>query len=248
MTRSQDDTITDVVEQCQQERQQLRAAAHPHPCDQNQRVYPPSPWCIRLFRMAFDGNQEAWNVIYGLWRKQMHKWAGCMMQALIGRGLEVQDIEDVVQDGWREFMHYAPNRPGLLATDDLSPVLSYLRECAKTSALRHKRKREKQRRGEKAFLDEQAETQQENVPEQIAAGETRREIWDILLSHARTEDEQIVLLLYFHNGLKPQEIMKQHLSWFPNTSVIETIVLRLKRRFRGDQRLKDLFNGEENEE
>lgn len=96
-----------------------------------------SPACVALFARAFAGDQAAWGAAYSLFDAQIRAWVG--QQQLI-------DVEDAVQDTWRSFARSAPQHPNLVATDDLGPLLGYLRTCAKSAVLMLVRAMRAQRR------------------------------------------------------------------------------------------------------
>lgn len=87
-----------------------------------------SPACMALFQRAFGGDQAAWAAIYTLFDSQLRAWVGQQQQV---------EPDDVIQDAWRGFAHTAPQRPHLLATDDLGPLLEalYRRDCPDVTTL-----------------------------------------------------------------------------------------------------------------
>ncbi|NJN65935.1 MAG: sigma-70 family RNA polymerase sigma factor [Chloroflexaceae bacterium] len=245
MEHHQDDFAT-IVSQCQQERSHFRAgstAQGPSPA-QAQPAYPASPWCVKLFRLAFAGDQRAWEAIYHMWQPQMVFWTTRKVGSRMSHGLE---LEDITQNAWSRFTRHAPNALGLLATDNLAPVLSYMQRCALTAAKQavtsQERQREEVRRLEDALRRELGGAQV-SVPEQVETRETRRESWEIALSLASNEEERIVLKCYFHDGMKPQDIVERYPNLFPNTGRVETVVRRLRRHLCQDGRLRDLLGGD----
>lgn len=108
-------SVDQLVARCQQE----RSAFYTTGAGQ-------SPACVALFRRAFAGDEAAWSAVYTLFDPQVRAWIG--RQPLL-------DPEDAVQDSWRSFARSAPQRPGLVAGDDLSLVLAYLRTCVKSAVL-----------------------------------------------------------------------------------------------------------------
>lgn len=234
------DRLDTLVQQCRQERHQFFTAPPPqsrNPCIGERPVYPPSPACIHLFRRAFAGDQEAWKAVYELWHPQIVAWIRTMGHELPGP--EHHDLDDLIQEAWYRFLHYAPACPDLLATDDLYSVLCYMRKCAKTATMKDHRDRGRQK-VEGSWSDE-ADRTQEGVAVQVERMETRREFWEIALSHAHTEDERLVLRGYFHDGLKHRDIGQQYPERFHTTVQVEVVVRRLKRRMVRDQRLWDLL-------
>jgi len=83
-----------------------------------------APVSIQIFRLAFAGNLQAWACLYKVFQSQIEKWIG--LQSWI-------DPEVVMQEAWLSFARYAPKSQTLITTDNLGPILAYLRRCVKTT-------------------------------------------------------------------------------------------------------------------
>jgi DNA-directed RNA polymerase specialized sigma24 family protein len=211
-------SLAEVVARCRNERSKYR-----------KRQISDSPLCIELFRRVFAGNQEAWVELCAAYDHLMRAWAGSQ---------SVVDVEDVVQEAFISFYRSASRQPtlaaALVATDDLSPVLSYLRRCVKTALLMQVRKQ----RIPTAPLD--------LLPDVSAPGdisittEQRMILHESIRGNLKSAKERIVFELFFRYEMKQQEILAQYPKHFGNVAEINTIVQRLTRRLRKDAGIQQL--------
>jgi DNA-directed RNA polymerase specialized sigma24 family protein len=184
-----------------------------------------SPLCVELFRRAFAGDERAWQEVRQVFERQMRAWVGVQDQV---------EAEEVLQEGLLAFYRFAPNQPGLVATDDLAHVLSYLRECIKTALLMLLRKQ----RQPLDRLDSLADLQSSDNLGRLV--EVRTLLRDRIKSLIQTADEQIVFQLYFIYQMRPQEIFTLYSRLFGDITAINTIVQRLTRRMRKDPTIQQL--------
>lgn len=233
-------SLAALVAACQRERSAYYATSTAH-----------SPACIALFQRAFDGDQAAWAAIYTLFDSQMRAWVGQQQQL---------EPDDVVQDAWRGFAHTAPQRPTLLATDDLSPLLAYLRTCTKNALLMLLRAARAQRRqptwlapaespetgagspgsarlpaGQAVSLDAVADVaDQQNIDADVE----QRALHASVLARAEalmaTEQERLALHCRLKLWLAPREMLTLYPDQFQDIREVRTIVQRITRRLSQD--------------
>lgn len=193
-----------------------------------------SPACVELFRRAFDDDQEAWSVVHTTFEPLVINWVGVQNQV---------EPEEVVQDTFLQFFRYAPQQPSLVATEQLGPLVAYLRQTAKTSLLMAVRKA-KRRQGQVSvdsvasiFASSHDNTQTDL---RISLGERI----DALLED---EKEQLIFHARFILNVGPKDIYAENEDRFEDYKEVATIIQRLTRRLRKDPILLDLKGARQNE-
>ena len=87
-----------------------------------------SPACVELFRLAFAGDEVAWEAIFAeVFRREVYSF---VVAAARVRRFSPEDIEDAIQKTRLAFWHYAPKTATLAKVDDLAPLIAYLKKCA----------------------------------------------------------------------------------------------------------------------
>jgi hypothetical protein len=243
-------SLDELISACQQERSVFYATGASQ-----------SPACIALFSRAFAGDQAAWSAVYALFDAQVRAWVG--KQQLI-------DSEDAVQDAWRSFARSAPQHPNLLAADDLSPLLGYLRTCAKSAVLMLVRAMRAQRRqatwslaaepdaaADDAQADHSPSAPSYDAPVSLEsaralAGEQRlaedveqRALYANVLSRAgalmETDQERIILHCRLKLWLTPRDVLALYPDSFQDIREVRTIVQRITRRLSQDPIIRTLL-------
>lgn len=147
---------------------------------------------------------------------------------------EVVELDDVLQEAFLSFYRAAPQQPNLLATDDLSRVLSYLRFCVKTAILMLLRKQRMPMLPLELLPDLPT---QEDISLTI---ERRILLIESIRSILQTPIERLIFQQHFLYGLKPQEIVEKYTEQFVAVTDVNIIVQRLTRRMRKDANLQAL--------
>ena len=182
---------------------------------------------VAVFRQAFAGDTEAWATIYTQYTSLVRHWIGVQ---------QVIDPEEVVQEAWMAFAHYAPRHPSLVQDESPRRVLGYLRTCVKTAIVTLCR-REK-RHAITAYLDD-ADYVIPAVPmdgvmiQRMAIQERVQQ----LLTH---DDERFIFHLRFVSGMKPQAIAAAYPERFSDVKIIYALIGQLVRRLRADRVLQSL--------
>ena len=186
-----------------------------------------SPACVELFRRAFDGDEEAWSGVYKIFKPLMKGWIGIPNNI---------DPEDVIQDAFISFSHYAPHNFSLLATESLSPILSYLKRCVQSTLVDILRRSKGQSIADLDGLmpDELSDY---NIIEQSNSIIAMRERLSELL---KDYEERLIFHLRFEYNMPPREIMAQYPGTFENYQEVATIIQRLTRRLRQDPIIREL--------
>lgn len=185
-----------------------------------------SPACLELFRRAFAQDQEAWEKIIDGFKPQLTRWVKSWFQLFT-----LVEPDDLVQDAFLSFYRYAPQKPQLLNTSSLGPVIKYLYLCTKSAALQLKRKHE----GLTAFVDLEEHAEISDPGDLIEQTMVRTVLQPFVERWVGTPEEQIIFSLYFEYNYKPQEIFAAHHQVFQNYNEVAKILQRLIRRMRKDE-------------
>ena len=179
-----------------------------------------SPSCMELFRHAFTGNETAWTAIQSTFEPLIEKWIGVQSRL---------EVEDVRQDAWLAFFRHAPRIPRLVSTDQLGPVLEYLKKCTKSAILmvvRRSRQESDLYAGE--IFDHAVQVQ------------LRLDIQKCLDRLLETDEERQICTWRFIYGMSPRQIVEEYSSEYPDIQDVYQIIQRLSRRFRRDPELRQL--------
>jgi RNA polymerase sigma factor (sigma-70 family) len=188
-----------------------------------------SPACAELFRRAFAGEQDAWSMVFIIFRPLVRSW--------LSNQIFSEETDDLLQDAFLSFSRYAPSRPHLLTDDDLSRVLSYLRACAQSSLSSYWRKH-RLTITEIDIEDANDVPADEDISNQVELMIMLRKRLQELIE---TEDEEVVLRYYFGEGMKPREIIEKHNCTMDSVEQVYSIIQRLTRRIRKDNTIRELI-------
>lgn len=192
-----------------------------------------SPACVELFRRAFNGDEDAWSGIYRTFGLLVRRWIGIQSKV---------DPEDVLQGAFIQFFRYAPEKPDLLATESLGPIVRYLRLCVRSTLINIIRtsKGEAEVDLDGLMADELSDN---NIIEQSNSMIVLEERLSELL---KDHKERLTFDLRFRSGMPPRQIIDMYPDVFENYQEVAAIIQRLTRRFRKDpimQELKDMSIG-----
>ncbi|MBX3001205.1 MAG: sigma-70 family RNA polymerase sigma factor [Caldilineaceae bacterium] len=192
----------------------------------------PSSACVQIFRLAFAGDQKAWDAIYSIFSGLVRHWLSQEIAPNKKQYIEY-DLEDLVQDVFANFHRWAPKATGLTATEHLDPLMNYLRTTCKTTVGQVGRKRRPPQVESYPVVDR---VSTDPPHEQI---ELRRHIDTILERLLKTDDEKIIFNLRFECDIPPREIVGQMPERF-DMSEVRATVQRLKRRMQNDPEMQQL--------
>lgn len=200
--------LEEVTDMCQEERAAYRSTRNSL-----------SPACVEIFRRAFAGDQVAWAVIDATYKPMIRRIAASILKDL--------DIEDTIQEAMLRFMRYAPKAEGLVAPDDLRPVLAYLKSCVKTSAILELRRRN---RLSLSSLDNMLEIASD---EDIQGKISDRDFFEDLQKEVTSTDlERLIFQLYFVCSLRPREVYDYCKGYVDSVNDVNIIIQRLLRRIK----------------
>jgi len=215
-------TTIDIINECQRERKIFR-----------EKGIQASPACVELFRRAFNSDQSAWEGINENFAPLIRNWIG--VQNLV-------EPEDVIQDAFLQFFRYAPEKSSLVATDQLGPLLAYLRQTTKKSLLMAMRKEKK--RKQQVSVDSVASifaSSKDNTETDL-----RISLGERIDSLLEDDKERLVFHSRFILNIGPKDIYSDHSDQFTDYNEVATIIQRLTRRLRKDPIILDLKGARQN--
>lgn len=213
MNNAQAVATTLLAQECQRERTRFQQDGRPE-----------SPACVELFRRALAtiSDQEAWIAIQQIFEPLMRSWIGAQQYI---------EPDDVIQDAL-----FAFSCAELIITDQLSPILAYLRRCTKTALLQIARKK---RLPTAEFDALSTGADQVNFARQI---DLRLSLEKRLNELLHDEKEALVFQWRFVHNVGPQQIYSENRATFQNQQEVATIIQRLTRRMRKDTELRNLWS------
>ncbi|GAA5530228.1 sigma-70 family RNA polymerase sigma factor [Herpetosiphon gulosus] len=208
-----DQPIAEVIKHCRNERYRFI-----------QEQESESAACSELFWRALKGNdQGAWSAIYEQFKGLIYHWINDSQFA---------DPDDILQEAWSNFYHYAPKNQELVESYNLSRYLKYLFRCVKTVIIRQAQNEPKQHLyldiNNPVFADiTLIDTNQLNSADE-------HQLTQRLIELSHNEQERLVFILKFIYEYKPREILDRYQQRFQDIQEINKIIQRLVRRFQND--------------
>lgn len=196
-------------------------------------------FCLELFRRAIVlQDQEAWSLLYRQyteqtalvyrWIRQHPRFASC--------GLEADTVANAAfARMWRAL---TPER--FAAFPDLKSILRYLQMCIASVILDSGR----------ASAHKLNPTPFEELPLSALAVEdpqdiqTASDLWAQVRQRLRDDDERLVILCRFGEGMKPREIYEAYAERFHDVTDIYRILQRVLNRLRRDDELRSWYDTE----
>jgi DNA-directed RNA polymerase specialized sigma24 family protein len=188
-----------------------------------------------LFRQAILYREEdAWAAIHARYHSLLVSWA---YHSGAQQCMELpSDIAD--RAFARAWAALTPER--FAEFPSLASLLSYLRICVKTTAIDLARSHAA---CERAW--QQIEAGEPATPEQIILDKLDRDaLWDLVIGHAHTAAERIVLIESCAYGLPPRTIQARHPDQFPTVDSVYTTKRNLFNRLQRNPdvlRLRDAY-------
>lgn len=225
-------SLQQLIHQCQQERTRFR--------NQGDTV---SPACVEIFRRAFGGDQSAWSALWETFQPLTRAWLNA---ALNVEGVDEQfirfvrsndEFDSILNTAWANFSRSAPKSTTLLQTDQLGPVLKYLRNCVKTALFD----------AIDDFLSKQERDDSiDDLPESVMQASQPRadsvleEVLARIDSLLQDDKERLIFQLRFLEEMKPAEVLTLHGDLFVNIEQVFQAIKRIALRFRKDPALQRL--------
>ena len=187
----------------------------------------------QLFRQAIvEGDADAWATIADRYRRQMVAWANhCCARMPIHE--PPTDIAD--QALARAWAALAAAR--FESFPSLAAFLAYLRTCVMATAIDHAREQNARARNEQLAQIEAAAVS----PEQTVLEELQQaELWRLILSMAKSEQEQLLVRESLLYALPPRAIYARHPDQFANVAVVYRMKRNLFKRLQHNQVIERL--------
>lgn len=207
---------------------ECRAERAAYSINKNPRV--PSPACVEVFRRALAGDQDAWIPLMETFKSQLIHWATIDQQL---------DKEEIIQIAWVSFAKSAPKSTTLVSSDQLGPVLEYMRLCIKTAAIKLLRQESRL-----SSLDPQLIASGNSFEDQANFSLSMRECIHAFINTC-SDEERLVFFLRFEIGMMPQQIAAAHPASFNTANEVSLIVQRLTRRLKKNPCLRDLYGDDD---
>lgn len=182
---------------------------------------PDGRYCFELFRRALiEKSQDAWELLYRHYRPQVfRRLRRCNRLANLD-----EDPAVLVNEVFAKFAHAVS--PEKFATfGGLKSVLRYLNLCTDSVVIDYLRKRSLDEHEISWELAEKCESPQTRIE--------REELFELIMSRLKDEQEQTVFHAMFNLGMKPSEVCIEWPQLLPTVrrvnQVRQNIVDRLKR-------------------
>lgn len=211
-------SLGDLVTCCHAERTTFRQTGEQH-----------SPCCMELFRRAFAGDQDAWTEVVQIFNRMLHQWIG-----QVNHGLDNDDLQTAINEAWVGLHKGGTKHASLTATDNLAPLLKYLKKCAERAVLQMGRKKDWWSRCKS--LDTERHIAYSLPVDTVRVSEIRAYLERFLT----TEKERLLCERVFFQGYKPFEVFESHPDLFPDQQSVYQALQTLRRRLWCDSVFRDL--------
>jgi hypothetical protein len=192
-------------------------------------------YCLELLRRALMGGDEvAWEFVYQQYADQVARWvrrhpafAGCGEKVdYFVNGAFARFAQAVTPEKFQQFKR-------------VEEALKYLKLCVGSTILDYVRAQGAQGLAE---LDE------ENVPaitaplESLARKEEYgRKLWQIIKSHLKSQEEQVVIECVFVFGMKSSQVVNEYPYLFTDVERVYRVLENVLKRLRRDPQLEEWF-------
>jgi len=198
-------------------------------------------FCLELFRRAIVlKNQDAWSAIYVQFHKLVLSWVcsriNCAEHA----------PDDIVHDAFVRFTRAFTSQQ-FRQHNQMKSVMAYLQRCAFAAAYDHNRRVRRVDFITDSLDDdgviERLVTSSDTVEREIVQTIEARWVWDRVLSHCQNEADRLVVRRIFVEGMKPDQVQRDHAGLFPSIQSVYQATRNLRDRLRRDEDLAATFLG-----
>lgn len=185
-------------------------------------------FCFELMRRALAGeDQRAWDALYEKYTPLVRAW---VLQNSAFGSLPA-DVDEIVHLAFYRFWRNVPPEK-FDNFDTLAALLKYLQLCtSSTIADEHRRTREHDRLISMELIGPTAGSTNA-VDVWLLEKSQRERFWDEIQGFLKGEEERLVVMSYFVQGLKPQQIHAEHSDHFPDVKDVYRIKKRVLTRLR----------------
>lgn len=191
-------------------------------------------YCFELWRRALaEQNDMAWAEIYQRYQSLVLGWIAAHPQFAATEEESGYFLNAVFAAMWKScpperFTHF-PNLPATLA---------YLKSCVHTTIANHLRKR---RVAYVAIVDDVTPGTHDPLATVVLDQSARTELWQLLNSLLHSEKEQLVMDLFFIQGMKPRAIYAQYEEQFTSVQEVYRVKQNLMERLSRNVELHQFY-------
>lgn len=187
----------------------------------------------QLFRQAIvTGNADAWGTIADRYRQQMIAWANQCCARMPIHELPADIADQALARAWA-----ALSSAQFEAFPSLAALLGYLRTCVMSTAIDHVREQKSRARNEHLVQIEAATVSLEQaVLEQLQ----QAELWRLILSMAKGEQEQLLVRESLIDALPPRAIYARHPEQFVDVATVYRLKRNLFKRLQRNEAIERL--------
>lgn len=228
----QDMQIPDLIKICKTERDRYRHEQEDF-----------SPACAEIVHRAFQGDQDAWNALYAMFKPLLDAWSRQLVSK--ARNLGYDECSDIVQEAWLRFYRFAPKDEQLIKDGTLQKFLTYLRKCVYTSIHLLRKPVDFDRVGLDTPNEDGAplEIASHNRTDTQAESNTlKKQIIAIVQTLLHNEQEEVVFIGRWIDELKPAEIFERNKSLFSSVKEVYSIQQRVDQRLLKSEELRRLLD------
>lgn len=219
-------SLTSVAEHCADESEKFR----------KKQAYD-AAYCFELFRRALaERLDEAWSLLFVQYERLVLNW---VYEHPAFAQLDVS-AESCLSAAFQRFWHALPAEKFTNRFTALEPLLKYLKLCVGAAIL--DLARAKQRRTQLQPLEEIAEqvSSGATVEAQVAQNQSRKTLWDTVLTLTNTEQERTVLQDALVYNFSAADIARRHPHLFDNVKQVYRVKENVLKRLRRNDALRTL--------
>jgi DNA-directed RNA polymerase specialized sigma24 family protein len=185
----------------------------------------------QLFRQAVaEGNADAWATIADRYRRQMVAWANHCRARMPIHELATDIADQALARAWS-----ALAAARFETFPSLAAFLAYLRTCVMATTIDHAREQNARSRNEQlAHIEAAGVSLEQAVLEQI----NQAELWCLILSVAKSEQEQLLVRESLIDALPPRAIQARHPDQFADVAMVYRMKRNLFKRLQHNQAIE----------
>lgn len=187
----------------------------------------------QLFRQAMvTADADAWATIANRYRRQMVAWANHCCARMPIHELPTDIADQALARAWT-----ALSSARFEAFPSLAALLGYLRTCVMATAIDHAREQKSRAHNEQLVrIEAVTESLEQAVVEQLQ----QAELWCLILSMAKGEQEQLLVRESLIDALPPRAIYARHPEQFADVATVYRMKRNLFKRLQRNEVIERL--------
>jgi len=196
-------------------------------------------FCLELFRRAILLKaQDAWTAIYTQFHKVVLSWVCARLNCA------EHPPEDIVHEAFLRFTRaFTSHR--FRQYDQMKSIMAYLQRCAIAATYDYGRQVRRMASITESLDDEvvaeRLVTSTDTVEQEIATSLEAEWVWTRVLSHCNGDADKLLVRCIFVEGIKPEQVHRDHTNLFPTTRAVYQAARNLRDRLRRDEALAAAF-------